>query len=271
MLKSILLHIHDDHAQDERLAVALDLARACQSHISCVQVTPFNSYIVGDPFGGLYASTTLLDALRTQEEEERVRVEQRLKSEDVTWDWSHGDGEAAHVLVSRGRLADVLILSREDKGRGDKPGPLPIVADVALHARAPILVVPPGTNGFRGDGPVVIAWNGSFEAAHSLRLTLSLLHMASEVHIVSVSDDAVDFPSTDASRYLARHGISSELHEWPRKGRSVARALSDAALELGASCLVMGAYGHSRLRETMLGGVTRELLTQTRVPLLMAH
>lgn len=270
-MKSILLHIHDDHAQDARLAVALDLARASQGHISCVQVTPFNTYIVGDPFGGLYASTTLLEALRTKEEEERARIERRLKNEDITWDWHHADGEPAHALVNRGRLADVVILSRADKGRNDKPGPLPIAADVAVHARAPILVVPPDSDRFRADGPVVIAWNGSPEAAHSLRLTLSLLHMASDVHIVSVSDDDIDFPSTDASRYLARHGISSELHEWPRKGRSVAQALSDAALELGASCLVMGAYGHSRLRETVLGGVTRELLAQTTVPLLLAH
>lgn len=265
-MKSILLHVHDDHAQDARLQVALDLARACQSHLSCVQATPFNRYVVGDAFGGFYAATTL-----PEEEQEQERIEQRLKGEDIPWDWYRGDQEPAHVLVSRGRLADVLILSRQDKGRGDKPAPLPIVADVAVHARAPVLVVPPETNGFRVDRPVAIAWNGSIEAAHSLRLSLSLLHLAAQVHIITVSDEELDFPSTDASRYLARHDIPSELHEWPRKGRSIAQSLSDAAIELDASCLIMGAYGHSRLRETVLGGVTRELLAETAVPLLLAH
>ncbi|WP_152542818.1 hypothetical protein [Sphingobium sp. Ant17] len=135
-MKSILLHIHDDHGQTERLAVALDLARAHQSHITCVQVTPFNSYVVGDPFGGLYASSQLLEALQARDDEERERIEQRLKSEDISWDWEHADGNAADALVSRGRLADVLILSRQYKGQDDTPEPLPIVADVAIHARA---------------------------------------------------------------------------------------------------------------------------------------
>ena len=270
-MKSILLHIHDDHGQTERLAVALDLARAHQSHITCVQVTPFNSYVVGDPFGGLYASSQLLEALQARDDEERERIEQRLKSEDISWDWEHADGNAADALVSRGRLADVLILSRQNKGQDDTPEPLPIVADVAIHARAPVLVVPPGTTSFNASGPVVMAWNGSIEAAHSLRLTLSFLRVASEVHIVNISSDNNDFPPMDASRYLARHGIGSQLHEWPQEGCTIAQTLLDAAGELAASSLVMGAYGHSRLRETVLGGVTRDLLSDTSVPLLLAH
>ncbi len=276
MVKSILVHIHDDYAQDARLAVALDLARACGAHLCCVQANPFTSYVLGDPWGGFYGSTTLLDALRTSADEQRARIEQRLKSEGVTWDWTYVPGEPAQVLVSCGRLADLLILSREEKGRAekgreDKPAPLSIVSDVAIHARAPVLVVPPEADRFRADGPVVFAWNGSLEAAHSLRLTLSLLRLATEVHIVTVSDDEIGFPPTDASRYLSRHGISSELHEWPRKGRSIAQALSDAADELNAAYIVMGAYGHSRLRETVLGGATRDLLAGATVPLLLAH
>ncbi|WP_152542820.1 universal stress protein [Sphingobium sp. Ant17] len=116
-----------------------------------------------------------------------------------------------------------------------------------------------------------MAWNGSIEAAHSLRLTLSFLRVASEVHIVNISSDNNDFPPMDASRYLARHGIGSQLHEWPQEGCTIAQTLLDAAGELAASSLVMGAYGHSRLRETVLGGVTRDLLSDTSVPLLLAH
>ena len=207
----------------------------------------------------------------SDEDEERQRIEQRLKSEGISWDWEHADGNAADALVSRGRLADVLILSRQDKGRDDLPEPLPIVADVAIHARAPVLVVPPGATSFNADGPVVIAWNGSIEAAHSLRLALSFLRLATDVHIVTISSDNSDFPPTDASLYLARHGIASQLHEWPRQERTVAGALLDAARDLAASSLVMGAYGHTRLRETVLGGVTRDLLSDASVPLLLAH
>lgn len=271
MVKSILLHIHDDCGQAGRIAVALDLARAHQSHITCLQITPYNSYVVGDPFGGLYASSQLLDALQAREDEERRRIEHLLKAEGVSWDWEHIDGNVADALVSQARLADVLIVSRQEKGRDDAPPPLPIVADIAMHARAPVLVVPPGTAYFDAGGSVVIAWNGSIEAAHSLRLTLSFLRLAAEVNIIAVSNEESDFPSAAAGRYLARHGIASKLHEWPQEGRTIAQTLSDAAQQLAASSLVMGAYGHSRLRETVLGGVTRDLLSETSMPLLLAH
>lgn len=270
-MKSILLHIHDDCAQDERLAVAIDLARAHKSHLTCVQITSFSNYVVGYPLGGTYVSPGLLEAAHTHDEEERARIEQRLTSNGVSWDWERVDGHAPHVLVSRGRLADVLILSRRGKASPSKPEPLPIVAEVAVHVRAPVLVVPPGSNGFHAERPVMIAWNGSMEAAHSLRLVLPFLRMAASVHIVTVSDDWADFPSTSASLYLARHDVASELHEWPRKGRPIAQALSEAAEELGVTALVMGAYGHSRFRETVVGGVTHDLLEQAKVPLLMGH
>lgn len=233
MVKSILLHIHDDCGEAGRIAVALDLARAHQSHITCLQITPYNSYVVGDPFGGLYASTQLLDALEAREDEERRRIEHLLKAEAVSWDWEHVDGNAVDALVSHGRLADVLIVSRQEKGRDDAPPPLPIVADVAIHARAPVLVVPPGTARFNADGPVVVAWNGSIEAAHSIRLTLSFLRLAAEVNIVAVSNEESDFPSAAAGRYLARHGIASKLHEWPQEGRTIAQTLSDARATTG--------------------------------------
>lgn len=270
-MKSILLHIHDDHAQDARLAIALDLARAFQAHITCVQVSPFDSYIISDPLGGLFASTQLLDALEEREEHERTRLEQRLESEGVSWDWKHADGDTAQALISHGRLADILVVSRQDKDRDGQPGPLPVAADVVIHTRAPVLVVPPGGHRFRADSPVVIAWNGSPEAAHSLRLVLPLLRLAKEVHIVTVSDDDVDFPQTEARQYLGYHGIGSELHAWPRKGRRTAETLAEAARELQGAYIVMGAYGHSRLRETVVGGVTRDLLADATIPLLLAH
>ncbi len=270
-MKSIYLHVHDDAGQEERLGVALDLAHTHGANISCVQTTGFNSYIMTDPFGGMYASTDLLNAAQLRDEEERARIDLRLKGEGVTWDWVHADGDFARTLVSCARLADVLILSRHDKMHGAKPAPPAIVADVIVLARAPVLVVPPGINNFRADGPILIAWNGSIEAAHSLRLTLDFLRLATAVHIVTVSDDSTDFSSAEASRYLARHDIACEEHDWPRENRSVAQTLSAAAAKFGAACIVMGAYGHSRLRETILGGVTRDLLAEATVQLLLAH
>jgi nucleotide-binding universal stress UspA family protein len=271
MMKSILLHIREDRGQDERLAVALDLARAHEAHITCAQIIPYGGYIITDPLGGVYMSETLLDTIETRAQAQRARIEERLATEDVQWDWEVLDGDAAQTLVGRGCLADVLIVSREDERSEGGPPPLPIAAELALHARAPVMVVPPGTDRFDAMGPVMVAWNGSAEAAHSLRLALPSLAIAAQVHLVTVTDDALYFPSTEASRYLARHGIGSVLHEWPRRQRRIAEVLAEAADQLAVTSVVMGAYGHSRFRELILGGATRQLLEQTRLPLLMSH
>ena len=98
------------------------------------------------------------------------------------------------------------------------------------------------------------------EGSHALRLALPMLAKAKAVHVVTVLEDKSGFPATDACEYLARHGVASELHEWQRNGRRVADVLREAAAKLGASYIVMGAYGHSRIREAVLGGVTRDLL-----------
>ena len=91
------------------------------------------------------------------------------------------------------------------------------------------------------------------------------------VHLVEVSDDVLGLAAREAAQWLSRHGIAADVHEWPAKGRRVSAALLHAAAELSAHYIVMGAYGHSRLRETVLGGVTRELIASANVPLLLAH
>jgi nucleotide-binding universal stress UspA family protein len=270
-MKSIFLHVHVDQAMEHRLIAAVDLARVHGGHVSCVRATPFNSYIVSDPFGGIYTQPSVLEALQERNDAERTRIEQYLAGTGVSFDWVEGDGEAGQVMVDRGRLADILVLSRLDKRRDDGLAPLSIVSDVALHARAPVLVVPPGLAQFRADAAAVVAWNGSIEAAHSLRQSLAFLRRASAVHIVTVNEGRDDYPAADAALYLSRHGISARLVERDQEGRSIATTLVDSVEELGASCLVMGAYGHSRLRETVLGGVTRDLLNESTVPLLLSH
>lgn len=269
-MKTILLYANDDSAMESRLQAALDVARTFEAHLSCVQVTPFDRFIMGDPFGGVYALPTVIETVRDAEEKHRAAIEGRLRGEGVSWDWSRFDGSPAQVVVNRSRLSDLVVLSLNDPS-GPTDGPLSMVGDVVLDARAPVLAVPHSSRSIDCTGTAVVAWNGAAESAHALRLTLTMLRMASRVHIVTVSDDRSDFPSTAASEYLARNGIASELHEWPRGDRSVATALADALTTLKGSYLVMGAYGHSRFSEMVLGGTTREMLRRGDIPLMLAH
>lgn len=267
-MKTIMLHIHDDAEQEARLQVALDLARLNHGHISCVQVAAVES--LTDPYGELLGLAAIIDTIHDQDRAARHALEARLRREGVVWDWRCFDGGVVETLIAQSRLADVVVVSQPVGLRG-AAAPLAIVGDLVLHSSAPVLVVPAGCRRFEATRNVVLAWNGSAEAAHAMRLATPLLRHAGCAHVVEVSGDQPGAPASDAASYLARHGIGCELHDWPAKNRQIAAALIDAATELDAGYLVMGAYGHSRLRETVLGGVTRELIAASKLPLLLAH
>jgi nucleotide-binding universal stress UspA family protein len=122
---------------------------------------------------------------------------------------------------------------------------------------------------------MVVAWNGSAEAAHALRAAVPLLACSCKVTLVSVAEPAdkqrFDFPSTDGAKYLSRHGIESEMVEIPQGQAKIADTLFSAAQMREASLMVMGAYGHSRLAEMLMGGVTRRTLSEPQMPILLAH
>jgi nucleotide-binding universal stress UspA family protein len=270
-MKTVLLYATEDNGMESRLQAALDVARAFESHLDCVQVTPFDAIIMGDPFGGVYALPNVVAAVQDAEDDHKARIEQRLQTEGASWDWLRYTGQPSQVVVDCSRLADLIVLSLPGED-GSYSGPQAIAADVALTARAPVLAVGRETRSVNCFGPAMIAWNGSQEAANALRLTLPLLQKASAIHIVSVAEAKEGvLPPTNASQYLSRHGLASEVHEWPANERSVAESLQDAAATLGAAYVVMGAYGHSRFSEAVYGGVTRGLLRHSPVPLLLAH
>lgn len=268
-MKTVLLHIREDRGMEARFQAALDAVRRFDGHLTCLQATPFDTYIIGDPFGGVYAFPEVIERVRDTEQGTRSRIETDLSNEGVSWDWLHYDGSAAQMLIEQGRLADMIVVSQPVRERGADQ-PLPIAADIALHARTAVLTVPADARSLDCGGTAVVAWNGSSESANALRLARPMLHGASAVHVVTVGEGG-DLPSSAACRYLARHGIASELHEAQAEERSVAAAIDATAAALGADYLVMGAYGHSRLRELVLGGVTNELLHDSRIPLLIAH
>jgi len=269
-MKAVLLYANEDSGLPSRLEAALDAVRLFDGHLLCLQVTPYDSFIMGDPFGGIYALPSVIAAVQESEDKHRARLEEKLRSEGVSWDWIHFDGQPAQMVIDRSRLSDLIVVTPPPDGGGyDGPGGL--AAEVALHARAPVLAVPNGKPGIDLLGPAVVAWNGSMESCNALRLAVGLLEKASTVHVVTVAGESDEFPSTWAAKYLARHGVKTELHDWPLGEGSIAEAIADAAAALNASYVVMGAYGHSRFRESVLGGVTREMLRHSPVPLLLAH
>ncbi len=273
-MKSILLHIHRDDAQEARFQAAVDIVRAFEGHLTCLQATPFDTYIIGDPLGGFYTMPSMIVKIREDEEADREIMENRLKVEGINWDWLNYAGSAAKMLVDRSWLTDLIIVgasTRVSDGDNDHPAP-PIAADVALNAPAPVLVMPPKSKNFDCAGKALVAWNGSRESSMALRSALPLLQMASSVAIVTVAESKdCNFPATEAATFLSRHGVKAEIIERPNEDGSVADVLRNIIAAYGPGYMVMGAYGHSRLRERILGGVTQSMLRECPVPLLLAH
>lgn len=271
-MKTILLHIHEDSGQEGRLQFALDLARSMEGHLICAQITPFEYLSNGGEFyGGVMSYSAIIESMREQERAEQSRIEAHLQHEDVSWDWQKFDGNTADILARHSVLADVIVLSQMSHDKRSVEDPLPVVADVATHARAPVFVVPPQTKSFDPTGAALVAWNGSPESAHALQLAVPILQNSSEVNVLEVSDDTKGFAAADAALYLAHHKIRCNTSRLCGDGKKTSDVLLHSALELKTAYIVMGAYGHSRLRETILGGVTRDMLANSEVPLLIAH
>ncbi len=269
-MKSILLYANEDGGTATRLAAAVALAQTYDAHIVCLQATPYDSYILGDPFGGVYALPEVVERVREAEDAHRARTEAMLPHQNLSWEWQRVDGAPVQSLIDRARLADLVVVSLPPRGDDGRRGTTGMAGDVALHVRAPVLAVPMEDSRFDPIGAAAIAWNGSIESAHALRLALPLLRRAQSVHLVTVDGRESDVPASEARAYLALNGIGAEQREWPLQ-EGIAESLGAAAAALGASYLVMGAYGHSRLREAVLGGVTRDLLETSRIPLVLAH
>lgn len=271
-MKSVLLHIHEDHGAESRLQAACDIARASGAHIHCVQVTAMPDFVAADVYGGSSMAPAMMAELYDIDEKARMRVEERLAHEDVRWDWRHAEGDIIHGLLSAASLTDGIIVTLPSGPRKEFADPLHLAADLALGGRTPVIAVPQDMRAFNVIGRAVVAWDGSQEASAALRLAVPLLKLAEEVHVVTVEEAGkYPFPATDAPEYLARHGIKCQFHTWPQDGRSVEAALKAAIGVLKPDWMVMGAFGHSRLREIVFGGVTRTMLRDVRVPLLLAH
>ncbi len=272
-MKSILLHISSDSSLEARLQVALDMARAFDGHVTCLQAINYEVFAPGDFYGSAMAAA--IPRIKEAAEELREKVEGRIAKEDVSWDWVMCSGQAELKLLEQSALHDIILLGPNDVGQDGTRGPSAMAGSLALRAPIPVMVIPGSTRGFDASAPALVAWNGSSEACVALREAVPLLAKSESVYLASIEEakekKRYDFPPVEGARYLSRHGIEAELVEIPRGEARIADTLFSAAQMHDCGMLVMGAYGHSRLSEMLLGGVTRHSLTDPQMPIFLAH
>lgn len=180
----------------------------------------------------------------------------------------------AQFLAYRTRFSDLAILPKP-YGDGRSYESEAIVESALFDARIPVLVAPDNATAQEKFGRVVVAWNESAEALRAIRSALPLLVDADVVNIAVIdpphhSPHRSD-PGGALSQMLARHGVSAEISVLAKTMHRVSDVLARHVEDQNADMLVMGAYGHSRFRESILGGATRNMLKQTETPLFLAH
>lgn len=272
-MKSILLHISCDTCLEARLQVALDLARAFNGHITCLQAINYEVFAPGDFYGSAMAAA--IPRIKEAAEEVQARLEERLAHEDVSWEWISCSGQAEHKLLEHSALSDIILLGPNDVGQDGTRSPSSLAGTLALKAPVPVMVIPGHTKSFDVTAPALVAWNGSAEACVALRQAAPLLAKSDAVYLASVEEAMKrkrhDVPSLEGARYLSRYGIEAELVEIPKGEAKVSDTLFSAAAMRECGMVVMGAYGDSRLSEMLLGGVTRRSLTDPQLPMFLAH
>ncbi|WP_106638967.1 universal stress protein [Allosphingosinicella vermicomposti] len=267
-MKNVLLLIHDDAGQEARFQAGLDLTRGLKGHLTCLDVVQL-PVLVGD-YASASGYAVLLEDSEAREAGNRARIRERLSGEDVTWDVYKSTGDIADCLEASAGLADIVVANARLQ---DAAGPqmASIVSSLVLRLHKPVLAMP--QNWLRLDvaGNVLIAWDGSVPAMAALTGAIPLLKLAGAVHIIQVGEPASAATIEEAAVYLSRHGIEPEVKEIEGNGAQADEIVAEQARRLNAAYLVMGAYGHSRIREAIFGGVTQRMLDRAEIPLLLAH
>ncbi|MEQ8231511.1 MAG: universal stress protein [Gammaproteobacteria bacterium] len=272
--RDLLVHLDDAATSATRTTVACELARTQDAHLVGVYVEPPlpSMLFPGDLPAAELIESELEEAARRRDAS-RAMFEQAAQAAGIRHEWRHLDDGRVHALAVSARYSDLVIAGRREDG--DPDSVVEVAQDVALGGGRPVLVVPRTFTGTPGRS-VLVAWNASREAVRAVHDAMPLLARATQVRVLTVDagvgeDGHGPVPGADICAHLARHDVRAEALEAQTHGERVPELIIERAREFGADLVVMGVYGHSRLRELVLGGASRYLLRHSEVPLLISH
>lgn len=276
--KDLLVQVDDSAACKARVDAAIELAGRFDAHLTALYLIPeimlpvaVEGYIGADMYTNIEQQErergeAVLEGFRQAAEAETIEYDTRMDQAAVA--------EFSDRLEVQSRYTDLLIVGQPDH---TEDGPMmPSPGDVALSASAPVLIAPfIGQKSGFGKRPM-IAWNASREAARAVKGAMPFIERADAVDVVTVApregrDAHGELPGADIALHLARHGVEVDVQRLEGGDIDVGNALLSHAADRDSDLLIMGCYGHSRLREWMLGGATRTILQSMTVPIVMAH
>ena len=291
-MKTILVHVNGTHSDLSVLAGALSIARLFNAHLHCLHTVPDRRVLLGRAVNVDLSSAMLLtDALRTLEAEAEKRLahardiflafceDKRLAIRDapndadgVSASWHEHSGNPVAALIEQSRFHDLLVI--EGGARRDLLFSGNDVGDIVIGAGRPVFLAP--AHAHVGVKSVAVAWKNCAEAARAVTAALPLLKKAEKILAFSANEPGSDPESVAQSldsmtQYLAWHGLRVEGFCVAPGSRAVPDAVLETAAEARAELLVMGGFGHGRLREFVFGGFTQRVLDGAPLPVLLVH
>lgn len=272
-LRTILLHaMPGDKNNDKRGQAAIALCASHGAHLTAVWTVP---PIAIPTYAAVPMPPEIFDQYYAEAESAGASVESALASKasaaGVVAEWHTVRGYPREVLSAHARYCDLVVAGQPADDQDEFGGTEGLLGDLAIAAGRPILAMPnAGTHTGFGKR-ILLSWNDSREAARAAHDALPLLRAADLVTVLTVNTEDDLASVEEISAHLARHGVTVEAKTETVKGIDVGDAVLNAVSDLSCDLLVMGAYGHSRLREYAFGGVTRHIINHMTVPTLLSH
>lgn len=276
--RSILTVITEPALLSVTLTIATDLCRAEAAHLDvlCIGLdrTQLTGFYPGD--GAILLDQTLQQA-QTEGQALYQAAKAQLEQQDIRWslDWGAAQiGGTANLVSERARFVDLVVVPRPAADAANRDADI-IIEAALFDGGVPVLLVPQAGLPANWGGNVVVGWNQSREAMRAIRGALPLLQAATSVSVTIIDPPRHGPERSDPggalSQMLARHGVHADVSVLARTLPRVSDVLKRHARDRGATLIVMGAYGHSRLREYIMGGATRAMIDGTEVPVFLAH
>lgn len=278
--KTILVHLNDRRRAGHLLKPAIALAARWGAHLiglhaypSIPQLSAFGSRLGGEAVG------SIVGAARQDSEHIHAVFERMTANQPFVAEWLEikaMGADIAELVMERGRAADLIVASQADPA-WDLAPILDFPERLAVESGRPVLVVPNEGHFDRIGRSVMVAWSGTRESARAAFDALPLLADADSVRVLGVAEPAAGgdgrngLPDTAITAALARHGVKVSALSSAPGNKSVTDEILARLADVDGDLLVMGAYGHSRFREFIFGGVTRHVVRHMPVPTLFSH
>lgn len=279
MIRDLLVPLTGTPGDEKAVAAAVRMASALDAHLTVVQTVNMPLPVM-EPWGLLPAVTEMHSDLSEEARAAMERFRPMVEREGISHELRLAESmftEPSDTVASQARYADVSVLvAPVGDVRRDTAIIRRFFAALLFQSGRPVMVVPPEHPFEWPLERAMVAWKPTRECTHALHEAIPLLSNAAAIDVVTIEPGIGDFghgdwPGADIGTHLARHRLTVNVLTLPRSDQTVATALLGHAAESGAQLLIAGGYGHSRLREWMLGGATGQLLDAMHLPVLFSH